>query len=73
MREGVSINVLVTVVVLPDPELTVVVPVLPEPVEGSVLLGVPPEDIMLDLFCYYFFCLEDRNFYACLTGRTSLY
>ena len=59
---GVSIIVLVTVVVLPDPELTVVVPVPPEPVEGAVLLGVPPEDIMLDLFCYFIFCLEDRMF-----------
>ena len=52
MREGVSINVLVNVVVPPDPELTVVVPVVPDAVEEAALLGVPLEDIILDLFYY---------------------
>ena len=57
MRAGVSNDVLVTVVVPPDPELTVVVPVVPEAVEEAALLGVPPEDIVLDLF-YYFLASE---------------
>ena len=42
MREGVSINALVTVAVPLDPELTIVVPRVPEVVEEAALLGVPP-------------------------------
>ena len=50
MREGLSINALVTVAVPLDLELTVVVLREPEAVEEAALLGVPLENVMLDLF-----------------------